>query len=302
MKQNCCVIYNPTTASFNPKELDKSAHVLAEKYDVIMRRSEYKSHVVDLVQELNEETDLIITYGGDGTFSEAVKSILSVGQKALLSHIPAGTTNDLKRNFKLRANPQESARLIINGEEQQIDIFSVNNNPFSYVAAWGFLANAPCNTPAELKKYLGHLSYLVIGFKEFLDKPPVYNINCVTDNGEYQLDCITGIITNAIGFGGMKLFKDVNINDEYAELTLIKPIDKKEMLHIARDIILKRFNIKNYQEQAIHIKAKSAKITFADNIPEDYFDLDGEKLDVLTGTQELLLEPSQKLQLILPKR
>ncbi len=302
MKKNCSIIYNPATASFNEKVLNQTVGVFSQEYNVNKKRSEYAGHVLSLVKEANEESDLVVTYGGDGTFGEAVTGIYNEEQKALLSHIPAGTTNDLKRNFKLSSSAAKSAELILNGEEQEIDIFTLNNVAFAYVGAFGLLANAPCNTSAKLKAKIGHLAYLITGGKEFFSTPPVYNITCQANGLEWQMDCLTGIITNSIGFGGMKLLRDIDLNDGLIEVSLIRNISRKEMLMIGRDIILKRFDINNYKQQIVHLKTNHAKITFNNQIPADGFDLDGENLDVLRNNQQFDVTLGRKLKLLLPKR
>ena len=302
MKKYCSIIYNPATANFKPKELDQTASVFIKEYEVDKRQSEYQGHVLSLVKDANQDSDLIVTFGGDGTFGEAVSGIFDQNQLALLSHIPAGTTNDLKRTFKLSSSPTKSAELILQGEEQNIDIFTLNDQPFSYVGAFGFLANVPCNTAAKVKAQLGHLAYLITGFKELITKPKVYDITCKVGEEEWSEEYITGIITNSFGFGGMTLLDDIDLNDGLVEVSLIKNISHKEMLIIARDIILKRFNVTKYPDLITHFKTAKANISFKANTPKDGFDLDGEKTDVLQDKTDFDIKMGRKLKLLLPKR
>ena len=67
-KKNCSIIYNPVTSGFKQKKLDEVCHVLNKKYEVETRKSEVPGHVVELARQSNLDSDLVISYGGDGTF------------------------------------------------------------------------------------------------------------------------------------------------------------------------------------------------------------------------------------------
>ena len=48
-----------------------------------------------LVEELDSLIDLVISVGGDGTFSEVMNGNLEREKQLVLAHLPVGTTNDI---------------------------------------------------------------------------------------------------------------------------------------------------------------------------------------------------------------
>ena len=209
----CNLVYNEHASGFDKVGMLAAANVFASKYDEIYyTKSDAPGSVVSLVEAMNNYSDLIVTYGGDGTFGEAVRGLQHTDQKSLYTHIPVGTANDMKRILGLCDDPVENANMLINGKEQEIDMFTVNGIPLAYVAAFGFLANVPSITPEKLKAKFGYFAYLITGAMDFLHKPEVYNITCLSDGERREVECITAIITNGTGFGGMTLLNNIDLN------------------------------------------------------------------------------------------
>ncbi len=306
-KKNCSIIYNPVSSGFKEKKLDKVCKSLDEKYEVDKRKSEVPGHAVELTKKSNLDSDLIISYGGDGTFGEVIKGIYDEDQKALISHIPIGTANDLRRNFGLKKDPVKSAELIRDGEKQALDIFTINNIPFSYVAAFGYLANVPCNTPAKLKKYLKYAAYLVKALEEFKNKKPYeYDLTLTYDGNTFDEKAIVGTFTNSTGFGGMNLFNDVSLNDDKFEVTFVKNMNKSRMPKIALDIfsdpITHNFDLKKYPDVVTHFQTNDLTIKFNNREPEGFIDLDGDPMNVSTGDGVYRLKRGRSINMQLPKK
>ena len=62
----------------------------------------------------------------------------------------------------------KNLKLLLNGEEKDIDICLINGQPFVYVAGFGKFVNISYDTPRSLKKKYGYLAYLIEGLKENL--------------------------------------------------------------------------------------------------------------------------------------
>ena len=306
-KKNCSIIYNPVTSGFKEYKLDDVCRVLDKKYDVDKRKSEAPGHAVELAKQSNVDSDLVISYGGDGTFGELIQGIYDEEQSALISHIPIGTANDLRRNFGLHKNPKISAELICNGEEQKLDIFTINNIPFSYVAAFGYLANVPCNTSTELKRYLKYAAYLVEALKEFKNKKPhEYDMTLMYDGKIIDEKAIVGTFTNSTGFGGMNLFTDVSLDDQKFEVTFVKNMNKSRMPRIALDIfsdpITHKFDLRKYPDVVTHFQTDELTIKFNNGEPEEFIDLDGDPKYVSNGDNVYTLKRGKTIKMQLPRR
>ena len=72
-----------------------------------------------------ESPQLVLALGGDGTFNEVARGILSSGREVTLGMLPMGTANDQGRSFGLTpgaAHVEEHARVIAAGHETLLDV------------------------------------------------------------------------------------------------------------------------------------------------------------------------------------
>ena len=82
------IIYNPNATGMNEDVL-KSMNMTLSKQGIMVNEfeSRYPGHTVELVKKVNDDSDLIVTMGGDGTLGEAFRGLGDMDQKSLISHI-----------------------------------------------------------------------------------------------------------------------------------------------------------------------------------------------------------------------
>ena len=149
------------------KEIDTIIELIKKyDYEVTLHITENQGDATSIVKKI-KTCDLVLSIGGDGTFNEIVTGNYQRKDKLLLSHIPVGTTNDIGTMLGMNKNIVKSVKDILNGTVKQMDIGLINDQPFIYVAGFGKFINVPYETERKLKKSLGHLAYLINGFKEF---------------------------------------------------------------------------------------------------------------------------------------
>lgn len=302
-KQNCRVIYNPVTSGFSEKKLDEVCYELDKKYEVEKAKSEYKGHAIEISRKSNQDSDLTISYGGDGTFGELITGIYNDEQKTIISHIPIGTANDLQKNFGLVKDPAKSAALIRDGKVIDYDIFTINGVPFSYVGAFGYFANVPCNTPTELKKKYKYLAYLLVALKEFKEQKPIkYDMTLFDGQNILQEEAIIAAFSNSTGFGGMDLFNGACIDDGKFEVTLIKDVPKLKMPKIAFEALTGRLDMNKYTEYFNHFNTSELTIKFNNGEPKGYIDLDGDPAYVSNKNDVYKLKLGKKIKLQIPNK
>lgn len=192
--------------------------------------TKYKGHAKKIVKEL-DNVDLVISVGGDGTFNEIVSGNILRDEKIVLSHIPIGTTNDLRSLFGLGKDIRKNIEIILSGDDRQIDICMLNNNPFVYVSGFGKFINLSYETSSKSKAKYGYLAYLVSGVKDFFKESYMYEIeftiNGVTKRGKYSL----GIISNANRIAGINNFyKDVKLDDDTFEVLFCSIRKRSDLL------------------------------------------------------------------------
>lgn len=281
--KNCAIIYNPVSTGFKKEKLYKIKEVLENNnIESIILPSEKKGHVIDLIKQANENSDLIMTLGGDGTVSEAYKAFNEINQRAYYSHVPTGTTNDMAKNFNVRFKDADLiTKDILNGEIVEMDSFKINDEVVAYTSVFGYLAHVPYVTSSKLKQKLSHGGYVLSAFPYIIKKPVKYNITYETDNIKGNCNCILGSISNSKGFAGIELFPKADLSDGKLELLLITKSNKELIASIVKDYLKKDVNLDKYKNYIIKDTSKNIKLTFNDIFPTYPFDNDGEKSLIL---------------------
>ena len=188
--KNCIMIYNPNSGhTMNENNLKSAKKIFPEYgYNLKIIPTEYAGHAKEIVSHI-EECDLVVSVGGDGTFNEVVTGNMQRKKRLLVANIPIGTTNDVGTMFGYGRNFENNLRLLLEGKVKNIDICTVNDRPFVYVAGLGKFINIAYDTPRYLKKKFGYMAYLFEGFKDFFrpikSYKITYELNGVKKTGYY---------------------------------------------------------------------------------------------------------------------
>ena len=94
-----------------------------------------------IVQEEGANYDVIVCAGGDGTLGNTVTGYMKSGIRVPLGYIPCGSTNDFARSMDIPRETVEAAEMIVKAEPFSIDIGSLNDKNFVYVAAFGMFSD-----------------------------------------------------------------------------------------------------------------------------------------------------------------
>ena len=226
------------------------------------------------VKKLNN-TDLVLSIGGDGTFNEIVTGNYQRKEKLLLSHIPVGTTNDIGHMLGLNKNIVKSVEKILEGEVKQVDLGLINNTPFFYVAGFGKFINVPYQTSRKLKKKFGHLAYLINVLKEFFQTTKLYELEYTIDNTTYHGYYSLILISNANRIAGFNnIYKEVKLDDDKFEVMFCNITRRKDLVKTL--ILLIKTGITNVPGIYCHTCNK-LEITFIEKTKNNWT-IDGEKL------------------------
>lgn len=86
------------------------------------------------VQQLHQETDLIIAAGGDGTVHEIAEAVLSVKENPpAFGILPGGTCNDFSRALGMNQNPVKAAAQLSEKRIQSIDAGEFNGHFYEFL-------------------------------------------------------------------------------------------------------------------------------------------------------------------------
>ena len=296
--KSCTIICNPNSGKGDKKELLKKFCDILKKnnYDVDTIYTKYSGHATEIVRDLSDDVDLVISLGGDGTFNEVVTGNLKRKKRLLLSHIPLGTTNDLGAMFGMVKDPTKNLKMVLDGKVKGIDICKINDNPFVYVAALGKFVDIAYDTKRESKKRLGYLAYIINAIKSFNEKTKVfemeYTINGETYRGLYSLV----LICNATRMGGINLFDDVKMDDNRFEVLMTNITSKKDIL---KSLVFLRTSDITKVPGFYFYKTDNLKIKLKEK-PRKNWCIDGEKLP----SKDLKYEISiiRDVKMLLPKK
>ncbi|MDG1996239.1 MAG: diacylglycerol kinase family protein, partial [Emcibacteraceae bacterium] len=150
---NIKIIYNPNAGK---KSKEMLFNVLTElevhkvRYD--LEATQYAGHGIKIAKRLSKDdnVNLIIAAGGDGTINEVLNGIIGSSKK--LGIIPLGTANVLAKEIGLKIHPKHIADTLIKQKSVKIFPAMINKKYFSLMASIGYDAHAVQNVNLKLKK------------------------------------------------------------------------------------------------------------------------------------------------------
>lgn len=297
--KKCIIIYNPNSGRKEvEKYLPEIKKIIETKYDeVFFKKTKYKGHAIEIVEKL-PNVDLVMSFGGDGTFNEVMTGDLKRKNPLLLTHIPVGTTNDIGAMLGYTKDILSNVKLSLNGRIKDFDIGLINKHPFIYVAGFGKYTNISYDTPRTLKKKIGHLAYLKGAFQTFFQKTKLYDVSYEVNGEKYRGLFSFIIISNANHIAGVKnIYKDVLLDDNKFEVVLCT-ISKK------KDILKSLYFLTMYDPSKVpgiyFYKTNEIKLTI-NNAENKTWCIDGEKLEkAKNDTYHIQIQ--KNIKILVPKK
>ncbi len=187
------------------------------------------------------EYDIIVVCGGDGTLNEVITGLMQTGINCKLGYIPSGTLNEWSSGLDISRSIQRAASDITNGKEISLDIGKFGDKYFSYTASFGAFTSASYSAPQEIKNVLGQAAYFFEGIKSLNSIKPVH-LKFTCDEREIEGDFLFGAVSNSMSVGGIVKFDEsvVKLNDGKFEVLLIRKPDNILKLQPLVDGILRQ--------------------------------------------------------------
>ncbi len=210
---------------------------------------------------VENQYDLIIAAGGDGTIYEVVNGIGEQVNRPTLGIIPAGTTNDLTRALGIPRQIEKACDILCNGQTYPIDIGKVSDKYFINVAATGNLVEVTYEVPSRIKRIIGTTAYYLRGILKlpFISPKP---IRIEYDDNVYEGNIFFVIICNTASVGGFDhIANNSKFDDGLFDILIFEMMSIKQMLKLGRQIVshsnLEHAKVKYIQ--AKHVKIESSK-------------------------------------------
>lgn len=296
--KKCVIIYNPESGrpvdKKNLKELPEIMKV--NGYETVMCPTKAAKDATRIVSELEDDVDLVICAGGDGTLNEGITGNLMRKNKLVMAQLPVGTMNDVGTMYGYTKNMIVNAQMLLSGTEKNVDVCMINDVPFVYVACLGSYVDVSYNTPRKYKKKYGRLAYIFNAIHEFTGKVKLFDL-------EYEIDGIkkSGIysflfITNTSRMGGIShIYDDVKLDDDMFEVLMITAKTKVELIALATRILAGE--VKNMPGLEYY-KTNNLVVRFKD-VPNSWV-LDGEEYK--HNTKEFRFSINKDMYMLVPKK
>lgn len=296
--KKCVVIYNPASGKDKHNKSAQPLYDILRKYDydTELKYTEKKNDGSKIIQSLNDDVDLVISAGGDGTLHEVVSGNLKRKKKLTIANLPLGTTNDVGAMYGLTGNTLKNLESLLNGVEKKIDVCYINGTPFVYVACLGDYIDMAYNTPRRLKKRLGKIAYILYGLKQLKNKIHSYDIKYTIDGKTYEGNYSFFFITNASRVAGLNdVYYDVKLDDNMFEVAFCKVHTKAEMAKIF--ILLNNMDAKDVPG-ITYYRTNNIEIEF-EKKPKVSWCIDGEEYP--STTNKFIFKVNQDTTMLLPK-
>lgn len=295
--RKCVIIMNPASGKKRKIDNFKDFYDISRKYgyDTEIIFTKAKHDATRIVKELDNDVDLVISAGGDGTLNEIVTGNSERLKKLMLADLPMGTTNDVGKMYGLNKSVYQNLEKILMGKPKKIDVCYINNSPFIYVACLGDYIDMAYNTPRELKKKYGKIAYIMYGLKQLRNKINRYDIRYKVNGKTYEGKYSFIFITNSSRVAGVSdIYYDVKLDDNRFEVALADIKTKKDMLKML--VLISTIDVKDIPG-ITYYRTNNFDIEFL-NVPKTSWCIDGE--EYRTDAKKFHFEVEQNMTMLMP--
>ena len=271
MKEKILFIVNPISGHHDKSKFPSIVEKLIDKdkYDYTITLTEYGGHAVELTkQAIENQYDIIVAVGGDGTINEVATTMIGASQTFAI--VPYGSGNGLARHLHLPLKPDKVITDVINkGVKSKIDTAAMNGVPYISIAGVGFdaiIADFFAQDP-----HRGIKTYVKLVTKEYMHfKPKKYHL--ILD-GKEEIDCEPFFISfaNSNQFGSNAVVSPTaSLNDGLLDVCIFKKPNMLQVPYVATRLLTKKIDRTHFVD--IHKAQKIQVIRENDEIAN----IDGE--------------------------
>ncbi|MEQ9233381.1 lipid kinase [Coleofasciculus sp. E2-BRE-01] len=183
---------------------------------VLQELTEDPLKLPDIIRHYENQVDLVIIGGGDGTLNAAIEGL--VDTQLPLGILPLGTANDLARTLNIPIALPQACQVIATGRYQRIDLGLVNEQYFFNVASCGLGVEITQRLTKNAKRRWGILAYLATALKVIWQARP-FRAEIRINGESIRIKTIQIAIGNGRHYGGgMTVFHDATIDDKKLDL------------------------------------------------------------------------------------
>ncbi|WP_347962757.1 diacylglycerol/lipid kinase family protein [Lactococcus formosensis] len=259
-----------TIKNFLGKEENKASHVEYINPDS-------PEDAVRLAKKASQEnTDLVVALGGDGTINKVCGGVFEGGSKSILGIVPNGTVNNLSKSLHIPQDIEATLQNLNEGKLQKFDIAKVNDDYMISSLTLGILADIAQNVSSSEKKKFGPFAYLKDAYKVIRHNKS-YRIELKYDGKTKALKTKLLLITMTDTIGGRQaLSLDAKVDDGLIRVYSLKEINLfKILFHLNK---LRKGQLEDFME-ITYFDTNHLEISAQSNKKQDipYSRIDGDK-------------------------
>lgn len=242
-------------------------------YDLILHPIEFERNPFDG----NEDVDLAIIAGGDGTINYVVNAMMHKGLSVALGVIPAGTANDFAGALGMSTDVVEAAQQIAEGVVEEVDCGKVEHMHcekesaiyFVNIFSFGIFTTTSQHTPEHLKHRLGRMAYLLAGFKDLKNLHGI-PLTITTDEETFYYPTLMGLVLNGETAGRVPLARMSSLRDGVFDCLFLRK--RETAFQSACDMLLYMLGVRTRAVKFL----RTSSLTLVTPIAEDT-DVDGQR-------------------------
>ena len=276
MEKSALVIINPTSGQEKAASFEEMIRdTLEDEYSkLVIRLTEAAGDATIFAKEACEDDfDLIVSVGGDGTLNETVNGLAGFDNPPMLGIVPLGTVNSLARALNLPMKAEKAIELLKNDEYKAIDVGLANNQYFTNLIGVGHAAKAIHDVDIEEKTKFGPLAYAFAVGKEMI-KDEVFPVKLEMDDNTWEGEISVLIIGLWDSLGGLKtILPDIEIIEGALHIFAIKSLSVPKLIGMTPSLA---FGSINDSKNIEYFQTKKLKLEALDN-QEYESNVDGDK-------------------------
>ena len=265
-------------------------------YDTDIIFTKARGDARNIIQAIDDNTDLVISGGGDGTLNEIVSGNMMRKKKLVIAPLPMGSVNDVGNMYGLNKSVFQNLEILLQGKAKKVDICYIDETPFVYVACLGDYIDMAYATPRSLKKRYGKIAYIMYGLRQLRNKINRYEIKYKIDGKEHHGTYSFIFISNSSRIAGTPdVYYDVKLDDKMFEVAFANIKTKSDMLRMI--VQVSTMDVKDIPKVKYY-RTDNLEIEFL-NGPKTSWCIDGEEYKSTSTKFSFRVEQSMKM--LVPK-
>lgn len=185
-------------------------------FNIVEASTTDAKELCSIILNYQNQVDLVIIGGGDGTLNAAVDAIVET--QLPLGILPLGTANDLARTLGIPNSLKAACEIIAEGNLHRIDLGLVNGKHFFNVASIGLSVKITQRLTKQLKQRWGILAYAATAIKVIWESRP-FSVEIRTENQSILVKTVQISVGNGRHYGGgLTVVHDATIDDQRLDL------------------------------------------------------------------------------------